>query len=83
MFLSFNFGKALELLREGKRVQREAWVQTGGDFLELERSNGVELVHLWRHSRGVDHLLGVHRTRVDWLPSQVDILATDWIEVFS
>jgi hypothetical protein len=72
MFLSFDFGKALELLREGKRVQREAWVETGGDFLELERTNGFELVHLWRHS-----------TRIYWEPSQGDILATDWLEVFS
>ena len=81
-----DFGKALELLKNGHKVKRQGW--NGKDqFIELgnnvsfERPDGTRIMSehdAMRHSAVVFH--GTSGTQVGWLASQADMLAEDWIE---
>lgn len=70
-----DFGKAIELLKRGKRVAREGW-NGKGMFLELQtpdEHSKMTLPYLWMWT--------ACKNRVPWLASQTDVLAEDWIEV--
>ena len=85
-----NFSKALDLIKEGKRVQREGW-NGKGMFLFLVEGGSFIVNH-----EPLLSILGADTTatycpRIDmktadekivpWLASQTDLLADDWQEV--
>lgn len=82
-----NFGKAIEAIKDGKKVKRLGW--NGQDqFIELgvnvsfERPDGTRVMSqhdAMNHSAVVFH--GTSGTQVGWLASQADMLAEDWILV--
>jgi len=61
-----NLGKAIELLKQGKKVARSNW--NGKDMFLFLVKGSVDM-------KTVDGSI------VPWLCSQTDLLAEDWIEV--
>lgn len=79
-----NFGKAIEALKEGKKVAREGW-NGKGIFLELQVPDEFSKMS---HPYVYIDTLGLQtentkapKNRVPWLPSQTDMLSEDWIIV--
>lgn len=85
-----NFSKALEEIKDGKRVQREGWNGKGmfvflvqGSKFKVSRApllgiypEGTEInYHAHIDMRTADGMI------VPWLASQTDVLADDWLEV--
>lgn len=86
----FNFGKALEALKEGKAVARKGW-NGKGMFLTLQNSSEVDgttmrneparkyygdnKVKICSH---IDMKAADGTYVVGWLASQTDMLAEDW-----
>ncbi len=79
-----DFGKALELLKSGKKVARKGW-NGKGIYIEMQRPDAhskMTLPYIYIVTNGLvtdnpDAPKGV----VPWLASQTDMLAEDWIEV--
>ena len=77
-----NFGKALEALKEGKKVARKGW-NGKGIYLELQNPDAyskmtlpyIYIVTTSLITDNPDAPKGV----VPWLASQTDMLAEDWI----
>lgn len=72
---TFDFGHALQVLREGGRVSRTNW-NGPGQFLELQEPD--------EHSKMTlpyIYITTVQGDRVPWLASQTDLLRSDWYEV--
>ncbi len=70
-----DFGYALDLLKNGKRVTRPGW-NGKGMWLELQVPD--------EHSKmGLPYIYmsTVDGTLVPWLASQTDMLAEDWMEL--
>lgn len=89
---TFNFGKALELLKEGKKVCRSGW-NGKGMFLTLQQGSIVK-GNMMRNKPAKD-FYGDGEVKicphidmkaadgsyvVGWLASQTDMLADDWME---
>ena len=90
--VKFNFGKALELLKEGKKVCRSGW-NGKGMFLTLQEGStvtgsmmrnqpakdfyGDRIVEICPH---IDMKAADGSYVVGWLASQTDMLADDWME---
>lgn len=89
---TFNFGKALELLKEGKKVCRSGW-NGKGMFLTLQEGSIVK-GNMMRNKPAKD-FYGDGEVKicphidmkaadgsyvVGWLASQTDMLADDWME---
>ena len=78
---SMDFGKALELLKQGKKVAREGW-NGKGLWLELQRPDAYSKMTLpyvyMNYPKGDKYHDGC---RVPWLASQTDMLEEDWKEV--
>lgn len=82
-----NFGKALEALKNGKRVARTGW---NGKGMFLFLADDIE-IHTQADLSCVSHLQGdlvnpsiVMKTADDhfcvgWLASQTDLLSEDWV----
>ena len=82
-----DFGKAIQLLKEGKKLQRE-----GGNgknqYIELARSisyinsNNV-IININHDAIGNKAIafVGTSGVQLGWLASQADMLAEDWKEV--
>lgn len=76
-----NFGKALEALKEGKKVARKGW-NGKGIYLELQNPDAyskmtlpyIYIVTTSLITDNPDAPKGV----VPWLASQTDTLAEDW-----
>jgi hypothetical protein len=67
-----DFGAALRLLRQGRRVYRDGW-NGKGMYLELQVPDAHSKMTLpYIYMRTVQGGL------VPWLASQTDMLATDW-----
>lgn len=79
-----NFGKAIELLKEGKRVKRRGW-NGKGIFIELQRPDEYsKMTHPYIFIDTTGLLTDnkeAPKNRVPWLASQTDMLAEDWEEV--
>lgn len=88
-----NFGKAIELLKEGKKVARKGWngknmwiVLMPSLYLEAGIVNGRTSKHL---GEGVDldsqpyiaMFTANKQWQPGWLASQTDMLAEDWVIV--
>lgn len=93
MTSNFNFGQALELLKQGKKVARARW-NGKGMWLQLVNGRSVQIHgmgfgplneydHGWRDR--VPELLSwigmktADNKFVPWLASQTDMLAEDWV----
>lgn len=70
--MNYSFSDALQMLKEGCRVQREGW-NGKGMWLELQKPD--------EHSKMTlpyIYMSTVTGDLVPWLASQTDILAEDW-----
>lgn len=79
-----NFGHALFLLKNGKKVARKGW-NGKGIFLELQNPDAnSKMTHpyIYIDTTGLqtenEH---APKDRVPWVASQTDILAEDWTQV--
>lgn len=64
-----NFGQAIEMLKDGRRVRREKWI--GGRWVMLSCRNST-------HTVPPALLLWSTATFLPWCPTCCDILAEDW-----
>jgi hypothetical protein len=83
---TLNFSEALTALKKGSKVARKGW-NGKGIFVGLQRSD--------EHSKMTHPYLFIDTTglitdnpdapkdRVPWFPSQTDLLAEDWMIVWS
>ena len=76
-----DFGKAIELLKQGKRAKRKGW-NGNGIFIELQMpDNNSKMTHpyIFIDTTGLQtNNPNAPKNRVPWLASQTDILANDW-----
>lgn len=79
-----EFGKAIQLLKEGKRVQRQGW-NGKNQYIELaERVSYInakgEIINDGHFDIGnkVIAFVGTSGVQLGWLASQADMLAEDW-----
>lgn len=85
-----NFGKAIEGLKEGRRVAREGWNGKGMFLFLVAGSNFVvnrePLMSIMGEGATVTYrphidMKDAEGKVVPWLASQTDMLAEDWTEV--
>lgn len=85
-----DFGKALEALKNGKKVARGGW-NGKGMFLFLVpgstfQVNRAPLLGIYPEGTTINYHAHIDMKTADdmvvpWLASQTDILASDWVEV--
>ncbi len=79
-----NFGEALRLLKQGKRISRKGW-NGKEQYIELaenisyQNRNG-EIVNCNHENIGNKAIafVGTSGVQMGWLASQADMLADDW-----
>ena len=79
-----EFGKAIQLLKEGKKVQRQGW-NGKNQYIELatnisyKNANG-EIINVDHNQMGNKAIafVGTSGVQLGWLASQADMLANDW-----
>ena len=80
----FDFGTALEKLKEGKKVYRVGWNGVGM-WLELQRpdehSKMTQPYIYIEYPKNINHHAYPNGSRTPWLASQADMLGEDWKEV--
>lgn len=79
-----DFGKAIQLLKAGQRVQRQGW-NGKNQYIELATSISYknannEIVNTEHDAIGNKAIafVGTSGTQLGWLASQADMLAEDW-----
>lgn len=79
-----DFGKAIQLLKEGKKVQRSGW---NGKNQYIELANSICYINCDGELINADHqaignkaiaFVGTSGVQLGWLASQADMLAEDW-----
>ena len=79
-----DFGKAIQLLKEGKRVQRQGW---NGKNQYIELASNISYKNAQGEIVNVEHdaignravaFVGTSGVQLGWLASQADMLAEDW-----
>ncbi|MNM07339.1 hypothetical protein D3C81_173810 [compost metagenome] len=78
-----NFGQAVELLKNGKKVGRVGW-NGKGMWLVLVNARNYTVDAVRSGSHSVLPFIGMKTASdefVPWLASQTDMLAEDWEEV--
>ena len=79
-----NFGKALEEIKQGKKVRRKGW-NGKNQFIEL--ATGISYKNLNNEIINVEHetignnaiaFVGTSGVQLGWLASQADMLSEDW-----
>ncbi len=82
-----DFGDAIKLLRDGKRLRRAGW-NGKNQYIELaERIAYInaegEIINDGHTDIGnkVIAFVGTSGVQLGWLASQADMLADDWVEV--
>lgn len=81
---NMSFGKAIQRLKDGMRVQREGW-NGKNQYIELatnisyKNTNG-EIVNAEHDAIGNKAIafVGTSGVQLGWLASQADMLAEDW-----
>lgn len=77
-----NFGNAIELLKQGKRVKRKGW-NGRGIFLELQTPDEYSKMthpYIYIDTTGLETSNpNAPKDRVPWLASQTDMLSEDWV----
>ena len=79
-----DFGKAIQLLKEGKRVQRQGW-NGKNQYIELAtnisyKNTNSETINAEHQAIGNKAIafVGTSGVQLGWLASQTDMLAEDW-----
>ncbi len=79
-----NFGEALEVLKNGKRVQREGWNGKNqyielAEFISYKNTNN-DIINAEHDTMGNKAIafVGTSGVQVGWLASQADMLSEDW-----
>lgn len=79
-----DFGKAIQLLKEGKRVQRKGW-NGKNQYIELAtnisyKNANSEIINAEHDAIGNKAIafVGTSGVQLGWLASQADMLAEDW-----
>lgn len=82
-----DFGKAIQLMKEGKRVQRKGW-NGKNQYIELEtnisyKNTNNEVINAEHEAIGNKAIafVGTSGVQLGWLASQADMLAEDWQEI--
>lgn len=79
-----DFGKAIQLLKEGKKVQREGW---NGKNQYIELATSISYINTKGEFVNAKHeaigncaiaFVGTSGVQLGWLASQADMLANDW-----
>ena len=80
----FGFGVAIELLKQGKKVQREGW---NGKNQYIELATNISYINTKHETINAEHeaignnaiaFIGTSGVQLGWLASQADMLAEDW-----
>lgn len=82
---TMDFGDAIKLLKDGKKLQRKGW-NGKGQYIELARdisyrNNDDEIINVLHNdikSKAIA-FVGTSGVQLGWLASQADMLAEDWI----
>lgn len=79
-----DFGKAIQLLKEGKKVQRQGW-NGKNQYIELAtnisyKNTNNEIINAEHDAIGNKAIafVGTSGVQLGWLASQADMLAEDW-----
>lgn len=82
-----DFGKAIQLVKEGKKVQREGW-NGKNQYIELAMCISYtnaegKIVNAEHNAIGNSAIafVGTSGVQLGWLASQADMLVNDWKEV--
>lgn len=79
-----DFGKAIQLLKESKRVQRQGW---NGKNQYIELATRISYTNTNNEVIDAEHdaignkaiaFVGTSGVQLGWLASQADMLAEDW-----
>ena len=79
-----DFGKAIQLLKEGKRLQRKGW---NGKNQYIELATNISYKNAENEIINAEHdaignkaiaFVGTSGVQLGWLASQSDMLANDW-----
>ncbi len=80
----FDFGKAIQYLKEGKRLQRQGW-NGKNQYIELAtnisyKNSNDEIINAEHDAIGNKAIafVGTSGVQIGWLASQADMLAEDW-----
>ena len=81
---NLDFGDAIKLLKEGKKLQREGW-NGKGQYIELAtcisyKNNDGDIIDVFHNdieSKAIA-FVGTSGKQLGWLASQADMLAEDW-----
>lgn len=83
-----DFGKAIQLVKEGKKVQREGW-NGKNQYIELAMCISYtnaegKIINAEHNTIGNSAIafVGTSGVQLGWLASQADMLANDWKEIF-
>jgi len=81
-----NFGEAIELLKENKKVARKGW-NGKGIFIELQvpdEHSKMTSPYIFIDTTGLQtNNVDAPKSRVPWLASQTDMLSNDWLLVIN
>ena len=79
-----DFGKAIQLIKEGKKLQREGW-NGKNQYIELAtnisyKNTKNEIINAEHEAIGNKAIafVGTSGVQIGWLASQADMLAEDW-----
>ena len=79
-----NFGKAIDLLKEGKKVSRKGW-NGKNQYIELAtnisyKNADGEIININHKTMGNKAIafIGTSGVQIGWLASQSDMLSNDW-----
>ncbi len=79
-----DFGDAIKLLKQGKRIKREGW---NGKNQYIELATKINYINANKEIINAEHeeignkaiaFVGTSGVQLGWLASQADMLAEDW-----
>ena len=82
---NMDFGRAIQRLKNGMRVQREGW---NGKNQYIELATNISYINANNETINTEHevignkaiaFIGTSGGQLGWLASQSDMLAEDWI----
>ena len=80
-----NFGKAIDLLKEGKKLRRKGW-NGKNQYIELAtnisyKNADGEIININHKTMGNKAIafIGTSGVQIGWLASQSDMLSDDWV----
>ena len=80
-----DFGDAIKLLKQGKKLQRKGW-NGKGQYIEL--ATNISYINANQEMINTEHeaignkaiaFVGTSGVQLGWLASQADMLSEDWI----